>query len=108
MHVDDTFIFIPTPKVAEFVGIKEGAVTLHPTLPAALEGRAGAAEDFREWLRDLASTWDVKNLCAAHSGNLLEVVNTGEGITVRMVAAMTLAEPVLCAHEGIYGKTAKL
>lgn len=108
LHVDDTFVYVPVPHVASVIGIKEGVVTLHPTLPAALERRAGACEDFRDWLNGVASKWDVENLCAAHSGNLLVKDNTGKRIPGRMTDALWLAEPVLLAHEAIYGKRAKL
>ena len=35
LHVDDTFMFIATPKAAEIFGFKEGTVQLHPTLAGA-------------------------------------------------------------------------
>ena len=42
LHVDDTFMFIPTPAAAEFLNFKQGTVQLHPTLagtrPDALPG----------------------------------------------------------------------
>lgn len=106
MHVDDTFIYVPTPKVAEYVGIKEGVITLHPTLPGALQHRAGATDDFRDWVHNLTKSWDVENMTAAHSGNLTKSDNTGKTLCERMTDALWLAEPVLKAHETIYGKRA--
>jgi hypothetical protein len=41
VHVDDTFMFVPTPKAAEIIGFKEGTLQLHPTLAGA--PRAAAA-----------------------------------------------------------------
>ena len=102
-HVDDTFLFVPTPKVAEALGLKEGVVGLHPTLPLALEPRAGASEEFRTWMKDLVSSWEIKNLAAAHSGLLLDKDNTGNSMTVRLNDALWAAEPILVAHDAIYG-----
>jgi hypothetical protein len=102
--VDDTFMFIPTPKVAEILTLKQGTVQLHPTLAGALERKAGASDDFRAWVKQLITDWDAANLLAAHSGALLAVENTGQSIRDRISFALTLAEPVLVAHDLIYGK----
>jgi len=47
----------------------------------------------------------MRNLLAAHSGNLLEKNNTGGTIKQRLVDALSASEPVLCAHEALHGKS---
>lgn len=103
VHVDDTFTFVPLPEVAEYVGIKQGKIVLHPTLPLALQQRPGAVKEFREWMNELILQWQIKNICTAHVGNLTEEKNTGESINVRLQDALSMVEPVLYAHEKLYG-----
>ena len=104
MHVDDTLMFVPTPKQAEIFSFREGTVQFHPTLFGALEPRRGAAEDFRVWARRLGSEASFVNLCTAHLGTLLERENTGDSMPRRIEAALAVVEPVLLGHELIYGR----
>jgi hypothetical protein len=103
LHVDDTFMFFPTPKVAELFFFKQGTIQLHPTLVGALQSRKGAAEELRAWVRGVAKDWPITNFCAAHLGTLLGKDNTGQSISKRIEAALTLAEPVLKTHELRFG-----
>lgn len=105
IHADDTFMFIPTPDIAQIFFIKQGTVQLHPTLGAALEPRKGASEDFRGWMRSVFDDWgEAENLCTAHTGNLLQVDNTGSSIKSRLKWALVLVSPVLWLHDFRYGK----
>lgn len=102
LHVDDTLIYLRLPKVLRL--FKSDVTRLHPTLDAVLERRAGAAEDFRAWARELvARARDVDNLCAAHSSVLLGRKNEGASISARIEAAVRSAEGKLKAHERAYG-----
>jgi hypothetical protein len=49
----------------------------------------------------------MSNICTAHLGDLLAKDNTGDSIKSRMEAALTVAQPVLLAHELFWGKHAK-
>lgn len=104
LHVDDTFMFYPTPGWAEIFAFKEGTLQLHPTLVGALEHRKGASQDFRAWAAALTADWDMSNVCAAHLGPLLAEHNTGDSISDRIKFAVKLAEPVLAGHELFHGK----
>jgi hypothetical protein len=106
LHVDDTLMFYPTPKVAQIFGFKEGTVQLHPTLVGALKRRRGASQDFRAWVRKFVAEWEMTNLCAAHLGVLLGKDNTGASLKSRVESALFVAEPVLIAHDLFYGRNA--
>lgn len=63
LHVDDTLTHISLPLV--------GGLRFHPTSGKALEERAGAAEDFRQWAEELATACaDVDHLVTAHMRTL--------------------------------------
>lgn len=104
LHVDDTFNWLPLPEFTKLFRFHEGTLQMHPTLPAALEGRSGAATALRTWTQQLISDWDVQNLCAAHSGTLLAEDNTGDPINKRMLQALKNVEPVLKAQELVRGQ----
>jgi hypothetical protein len=104
VHVDDTFMFIPTPKAAEVLTFKQGTIQLHPTLAGALQQRKGASADLRKWVTALANDWPMTNFCAAHLGSLLGKDNTGQSIKKRIEFALSVAEPALIAHDIRYGK----
>lgn len=68
LHVDDTISVMPLPGLLRRF-VTRPRIFLHPTLPQALEARAGAVRDFRDWLHALAAmARDLRWLCAAHSG----------------------------------------
>ena len=70
----------------------------------ALEKRAGAAAEFREWAEELIEEWrDVNNLCAAHSAVLLARDNRGAPISKRLQNALKKCEPRLRLHKLRYG-----
>jgi hypothetical protein len=98
LHVDDTLIYMRLPWLLRlFAG---DVFRLHPTLAKVLEPRAGAAEEFRVWARELVErAKDIENLCAAHSAVLLGGKNEGAPIAARIEAAVQKAEPVLADHE---------
>ena len=103
IHVDDTLNYIRLPKAARFLGRRD-SVTLQPTLPFALEKRAGAAAELRDWCRGLAERWnDAENLCAAHSAALLGARNEGAPIPERILQALRKVEGKLASHERKHG-----
>jgi hypothetical protein len=79
-------------------------VSFHPTLAKALERRAGAARDFREWAEELIYSWQhAENLCAAHTAALLDRDNKGDSVHDRMAKALQKVEKTLAAHEKKFG-----
>jgi hypothetical protein len=103
IHSDDTLMYIRLPGLMRLFGLGD-AVRYHPTLAKALEKRAGAATDFREWAAELNDRWaDAENLCAAHTGALLGRDNRGESIHDRMARALEKIEGTLKSHEQKWG-----
>ena len=103
IHVDDTLMYVRLPRLMGAVGLAD-SMSFHPTLAKALERRAGAASDFRDWARELAERWgDAENLCAAHTATLTSSKNTGAPIQVRIVKALAKAEKTLMAHQRKHG-----
>ena len=103
IHSDDTLMYLRLPGVLRLFGLGD-SVAYHPTLAKALEQRAGAAGDFRDWANELNQRWkEAKNLCAAHTGALLARDNKGESIHARMVKALKKVEGTLEAHEKKWG-----
>jgi hypothetical protein len=86
-----------------FFGVGD-AVSFHPTLAKALEKRAGASADFREWANELIERWkDAENLCAAHTAALLGRDNRGDSIHTRWVKALDKVSNTLKSHERKFG-----
>lgn len=105
IHVDDTFMFIPLPAIAIVCFAREGTVQLHPTLGSALQRRAGATTDFTDWMQGVFTDWkDAKNLCAAHTGALLDEHNKGSTILSRLEWALGYSRATLWFHTLRYGK----
>ena len=103
IHSDDTLMYIGLPGLMRLFGLGD-AVSYHPTLSKALEKRAGAAADFRDWAKGLNKRWaKAENLCAAHTSALLGVENRGESIHARMVKALAKVETTLKTHEKKWG-----
>ncbi len=99
IHVDDTLMYIRLPQVTRLFGMTD-AMSFHPTLAKALEKRAGAAQDFRDWATELAERWrDAENLCAAHTATLIARENEGATIHARLVKALGKVSRTLKAHE---------
>ncbi len=103
VHVDDTLMYLQLPRVMRLAGLKD-SLGFHPTLSIALEKRAGAVTDFREWVQSLIDNWrNAENLCAAHSGVLLGRDNTGATIAERLQKALRRCEPRLRIHKIRFG-----
>lgn len=103
IHVDDTLMYTRLPLPARALGF-EDFLGFHPTLPAALEKREGAAREFRSWADELAQNWrDARNLCAAHTAVLSARENRGASIHGRLLSALRKAGAFLKAHECRYG-----
>ena len=103
IHVDDTLMYVRLPRLMRVVGLPD-AMSFHPTLAKALEKRAGAASDFRDWAEELAARWrDAENLCAAHTATLTSRKNQGPSIHARFVKALGKVGGTLAAHERKYG-----
>ncbi|KRG71700.1 hypothetical protein [Pseudoxanthomonas dokdonensis] len=67
VHVDDTLNVLAAPGVLKRV-LPQSALRMHPMLGKALSHRAGAADAYAAWARDLAHRWsDTRLVCAAHS-----------------------------------------
>jgi hypothetical protein len=103
IHSDDTLMYIRMPAVMRLFGMSD-AVGFHPTLVKALEKRAGAVRDFREWAEELIENWGgAKNLCTAHTAVLLDGENRGPAIQDRLRKALEKVDHTLQAHERKYG-----
>lgn len=103
IHVDDTLNYMRLPKAARVLG-KSNSTSFQPTLPFALEKRAGAAHDFRQWGEELVEAWgDAENLCTAHNAALLARQNDGAPIRDRILKALDKTSRTLRRHERKYG-----
>lgn len=99
LHVDDTFLYFPLPCPLRLLD-PVGLVRIHPTLPKALERRAGAAREFRHWVEGFTERCrDIEYLCAAHTGVLRNTRTLGTSIPALLRKALDKAEPILRAHE---------
>lgn len=99
IHSDDTLMYIGLPGLMRLFGLGD-SVSFHPTLGKALERRAGAAQEFREWGNELIERWrDAENLCAAHTTNLLASENSGKSIHDRLLKALDRVSNTLETHE---------
>lgn len=103
IHSDDTLMYMRLPALMRMFGLGD-SVSYHLTLAKALEKRAGAAADFRNWADQLNQRWkDAANLCTAHTAALLDRDNSGESIHDRMVKALEKVEGTLRTHEKRWG-----
>ena len=103
IHSDDTLMYLRMGPPFGWLGFGD-SVRFHMTLGQALERRAGAAADFRNWAQGLQSRWsDAQNLCTAHLDNLLAAENQGPGIAERIDGALQGVGKVLTRHERKFG-----
>jgi hypothetical protein len=103
IYSDDTLVYLRLPQLARMLGLGD-SVSFHPTLAKALERRAGASGDFRDWARELIENWgEAENLCAAHTASLLATENRGKPIRERLEHALGQVEKTLIAHEQKHG-----
>lgn len=100
IHVDDTFVYLEKGFPLSLLPMT-GRLGFHPTLEKALEKRAGAADEFREWAIDLGTQWsDARRIAAAHNA----VLELEDGEFPDLVgAALGRVKPVLDAHREAYG-----
>jgi hypothetical protein len=103
IHVDDTLTYLRLPLPLRILGWQD-LMIFHPTLKKALQQRPGAAQEFRDWAKDLAERWkDAQNLCAAH----LDILQLGErpsaSMQQRILAALGKVEKTLHAHQARFG-----
>ena len=102
IYSDDTLMYLRLPQLARWFGLGD-SVSFHPTLAKALEPRAGAAQNFRDWVSELIKNWGrAENLCAAHTASLLATENRGDPIRERLERAMCRVEKTLATHERKY------
>lgn len=93
LHVDDTLSWSKLPLMR---GLK-----FHPTLRFALQKRAGAAAEFRNWAEELVeSCSSVQQLCTAHMRALPDRTQTA---TARVRAALADVSALLDKHTQRYG-----
>lgn len=103
IHADDTLMYIRLPVVMRWFGLTD-AMSFHPTLARALEKRAGAAQDFRQWAHEMIEQWEnAENLCAAHTATLTARQNREASIHDRLLKALEKVQNTLTAHERKYG-----
>ena len=96
-------MYVRLPKLARLLGLSD-SVSFHSTLGKALEKRAGAAGDFRDWARELAERWSgAENLCAAHTATLTSGKKSGAPIPQRVMKALAKVEGKLAAHQRQHG-----
>lgn len=95
LHVDDTLSYLALPLV--------GGVRFHPTLRLALEPRAGAADAFTAWARELIQlAGGVRHLCTAHGKSLPPVQPPG-GVARWIEHALNAVKGTLERHRGRHG-----
>ncbi|WP_299308139.1 hypothetical protein [uncultured Croceicoccus sp.] len=100
VHVDDTINVLAAPGVLKSV-VPQSRLKFHPTVQSALEKRAGAADAFATWARDLAERWaDTPTVCAAHSA--VRQLPHG-GWRDEILGALADTEKALSKHRGTYG-----
>lgn len=100
VHVDDTLNVFKGPGLLRAI-LPEPRLRFHPMLSKALQKRAGAADDFARWARDLAERWaDTPVVCAAHSD-----IHRHEPDEFRreMLAALDAASGTLDKHRQTFG-----
>ncbi|NNF15646.1 MAG: hypothetical protein HKN70_02810 [Gammaproteobacteria bacterium] len=103
IHSDDTIMYLHLPLPMRLAGLGD-SVSFHPTLAKALERRAGAADDFRDWAEELIDCWqDAENLCAAHTASLLARDNNGASIYERLGKALQKVGGTLRSHKRKHG-----
>lgn len=103
IHVDDTFMYLKLPFLLRLFGNK-ARLSLHPTLTQALEKRAGAANEFRQWCEELASNWsDAQAVCAAHTAPLLGKRKSTSIVETQILDALARVSAKLDDHQDKHG-----
>ncbi|MXO85654.1 hypothetical protein GRI38_06375 [Altererythrobacter aurantiacus] len=100
IHVDDTLSFLDAGFPLSLLPIA-GRFDFHPSLARALEKRAGAADEFREWAIELGIAWsEARHLVTAHDAVL--TLDPPE-FADRIGAALGRVKPLLDRHRRQYG-----
>lgn len=100
VHVDDT-LNVLAAQGALGQALPQSSLRMHPMLAHALQKRAGAADEYAAWARDLATRWaDTPIVCAAHSA-----VRTlpGGGFAREVESALARVERTLARHHAKFG-----
>jgi hypothetical protein len=100
VHVDDTLNVLAAPG---FLGklLPQSKLRFHPQLAKALQKRAGAADDYDRWARDLAEAWSgTPIVCAAHSA--IRKLPEG-GWQNEVTGALADVEKTLSSHRAAHG-----
>ena len=100
VHVDDTLMVLAAPgAVGEL--LPQSRLKFHPKLADALQKRAGAADDFAGWARDIADRWaGTPVVCAAHSAVRKLPY---DGWRDEMLRALDDIDETLAKHRAEYG-----
>lgn len=100
IYVDDTLSYLDAPFPLSLLPIT-GRLDFHMTLTKALEPRAGAANEFRDWAIEMGTDWaDAARVSTAHN-TLLDIVPGS--FPERIGAALGRVAPVLEKHRREYG-----
>eukprot|EP00386_Alphamonas_edax_P010874 GDKI01034751.1.p1 GENE.GDKI01034751.1~~GDKI01034751.1.p1 ORF type:complete len:299 (+),score=87.40 GDKI01034751.1:116-898(+) len=102
LHVDDTFSRVNTWFISKLMGSDPSRLALHPTLKKALEKRAGAVSEFRQWVTHVADTWGAvaENVCVAHRDSF--ILCGGGKVGEMLKRALSDSKSTLDAHEKQY------
>ena len=100
IHVDDTLVYLDKGFPLSLLPVV-GRVDFHPTLAKALEPRAGAAADFREWAIGLGVDWAGATRIAAAHNAVRELAP--EEFPELIGEALGRAKTVLDAHRAEHG-----
>ena len=100
IHVDDTLVYLDKGFPLSLLPVV-GRVAFHPTLDKALEPRAGAADEFREWAITLGIEWaGARRIAAAHNA----VRELGPEEFPQLIGeALGRVKPVLESHRSEHG-----
>ncbi|MBX7495470.1 hypothetical protein K3172_06320 [Qipengyuania sp. 6B39] len=100
LHVDDTLVYLEKGFPLSMLPMT-GRLDFHPTLAKALQQRADAADDFRQWAIDLGIDWaGTKRIAAAHNA-VLELDE--EAFPLLIGEALGRVKPVLDKHRAEFG-----
>nr|WP_294846826.1 hypothetical protein [uncultured Sphingomonas sp.] len=96
IHSDDTLMYLRDRfPISMFPKLR--GLNFHPKLAQAMQKRAGAVTEFREWAREVGEMWrDAARLCAAHNG--IDAFPR-QDFKEQLAAALERVEPVLRHHE---------
>jgi hypothetical protein len=100
IHVDDTLVYFDKGFPLSLLPLNR-RLDFHPTLARALEPRAGAADEFRDWAVRLGIDWaGARYIAAAHNA----VLELGEEDFPRLIGeALGRVKPVLDRHRSKHG-----